>query len=123
MAVAFARMRFGNISDISTHTTGPSEIANAATYTKIKISTIGPDVFPLWKASPITAKLIVMIEDPISSKTLRPTLSMSQMARIVNKKLISPTRMVWINAASVPAPVSLNISGAYYITALIPVTC
>ena len=87
---AAARIRFGNISPSSTHTTGPQDIPKATTNRFAATSAMGPCA-PLSCGTPSTcgavpkmnamvANVTAMPADPISSNGLRPILSISEIA-------------------------------------------
>src|SRR5450755_535253 len=104
---AAARIRFGNDSPSSTHTTGPHDIPNANTYTLAAISATGlaipvsTGMPPFSVAVPNTtasvARVMAMPIEPIISSGLRPKRSIEAIATRVVTTFTAPVITVMIN--------------------------
>ena len=104
---AAARMRLGNISPSSTHTTGPQDIPNDTTNRFAAISATGPATSPSWgwpSTSGAVPKITAMVPsvtaipvEPTRSSGLRPTLSISAIAISVVAMLVTEVITVIVN--------------------------
>ena len=104
---AAARMRLGNISPSSTHTTGPHDMPNATTNRLAATRATGPSM-PLSCGTPFTcgavpkmtamvASVSVIPAEPMSSRGLRPILSISMIAITVVRMFTTEVMTVMRN--------------------------
>ena len=111
---ATPRIRLGNISPSSTHTTGPHDTANATTNRFAPISVTGPHTPSSWGA-PSTmravekpmltiTRLTNMPTEPVSSSLRRPTRSMRTIATTVAATLMKELSTDSPNAADSSKP-------------------
>ena len=104
MAIAMARIRFGNISPSSTHITGPQDAPKNTTnrFAAIRVDTpqkpdscgvstpLASGTNVAWaKPSAITPRVRNMPAEPVSSSRRRPTRSTSRMATTVTTTLVT----------------------------------
>ena len=108
-ASAPARIRLGNISPSSTHTSGPQVAPKATTNRFAATSAIGdhgasrvtspPLTLAKEKASAMSPRETVMKNEPASSMGRRPTLSTRRIARIVTAMLVTDVMTVMVRAS------------------------
>ena len=101
---AAARMRLGNISPSSTHTTGPHDMPNATTNRLAATSAMGPSA-PLSCGVPSTCGAVPKMTAMVVSVTAMPAEPMSSSGfrpiRSINEMAISVVAMLTIDVMTV----------------------